>query len=160
MRKPCNASHGLRTVSHTMLDMAVLKIEAPAFDAMLAACKAAHPYEACGLLGGRDEWAFVHVPVPNAAADPARRFDMDPREFGRALRDLGARSLAVVAVYHSHPRTAPAPSRADIEEFSYPDAYSIIVGLASLRPQVRAFRIFPELGRAVEVRWMKVAARP
>lgn len=151
--------HGLRALLRTIRDMALLKIESTALNGVLAACRAAYPLEACGLLGGRDGWATRHIPVPNVADDPAERFDMEPNGLIRALHALSERSLEVVAIYHSHPRTPPVPSRADIEQAYYPDAYCLIVGLASARPEIRVFRLFRERGRAVEVRWMKVAAR-
>src|SRR5690554_1481226 len=102
--------------------MALLKIESNVLHALLAACREAYPLEACGLLGGRDGRATLHIPVPNVADDPAVRFDMDPQGLIDALHALSERSLELVAIYHSHPRTAPVPSKADIEQAYYPDA--------------------------------------
>jgi proteasome lid subunit RPN8/RPN11 len=69
--------------------------------------------EACGLvllgpLGDCEVW-----PCRNASPDPARAFDLDPRDLLRALERADEASLAVAAVYHSHPGGGAALSRSD-----------------------------------------------
>lgn len=166
--QPCGIGTGARRTSYAVTvatrsrllhTMTLLKIEESVLDAVLAACRAAYPLEACGLLGGRESRAASHFHVPNVAADPISQFDMDPQGLIDALGAMDARSEELVAIYHSHPHTAPVPSKADIEQAFYPDAYCLIVGMASPRPEIRAFRLNRERGRAVEVHWMKVADR-
>lgn len=138
-----------------VLDQGALLIERPALLAMLTACRAALPREACGLLGGRRGIASSHVAVANVAEEPELRFEMDPEELAAAMAELEARGEELVAVYHSHPRTSPVPSWADVRACLWPRARYVIVGYAGGREQVRAFHIHGAR-RAVECRWLAV----
>ena len=72
--------------------------------------RAEDPNEACGLLAFRDGVAERYVEGRNAAASPYRfELDVDPDTW--FLEDEGFE----LAVFHSHPETAPRPSRTDIE---------------------------------------------
>jgi proteasome lid subunit RPN8/RPN11 len=46
-----------------------------------------------------------------------------------------------VAIYHSHPRSAPEPSQTDINLAAYPGWLQLIVSLENDEPLVRAWRI-------------------
>lgn len=46
-----------------------------------------------------------------------------------------------VAIYHSHPRSAPEPSQTDINLAQYPGWLQLIVSLEGERPLIRAWRI-------------------
>lgn len=126
---------------------------------MLAACQAAYPAEACGLLGGKGTLATSHFPVPNVADRPGERFEMDPAGQAEALAAIAARGEDLVAIYHSHPATAAVPSRADLRRAAYPGVFHLIVGLAGARPRIRAYLIDPAVRRAVEVRWYTAPPR-
>ena len=68
------------------------------------------PNEACGLLVLRDGVAERYVRGRNALASPYRyRLEVDPEAW--FLEDEGFE----LAVFHSHPETAPRPSRTDVE---------------------------------------------
>jgi proteasome lid subunit RPN8/RPN11 len=68
------------------------------------------PNEACGLLVFRDGVAERYVAGRNAAASPYRfELDVDPETW--FLEDEGFE----LAVFHSHPSSAPRPSRTDVE---------------------------------------------
>jgi proteasome lid subunit RPN8/RPN11 len=55
------------------------------------------------------------------------------------MRDRGEQ---LVAIYHSHPRSAePLPSETDVKLAYYPSATYLIVGLAGAKPLLRAFEI-------------------
>lgn len=126
---------------------------------MIASCQTAYPEEACGLLGGVVGIASSHYGVANVAREPAERFEMDPVGQLQAFRTIEERGEELIAIYHSHPSTAAVPSKADLRQVAYPDAYYLIVSLASGPPQVRAYRLFPSAGRAVEVHWYPVRSR-
>jgi proteasome lid subunit RPN8/RPN11 len=69
------------------------------------------PNEACGLVAFRDGVAERYLPAENALASPYR-FELKPRDPADFfLEDEGY----VLAVFHSHPETAPRPSRTDLE---------------------------------------------
>lgn len=101
----------------------------------------ASPAEVCGLLGGQQGEVESVIPIQNIAANPQIHFDMDPRAFVRAIFDLEAQGLSLVAVYHSHPNGDPIPSPTDIEEFYYPEIDYLIVGTGSDQPQLAAWNI-------------------
>ena len=68
------------------------------------------PNEACGLIVLRDGRAERYVRGRNALGSPYRfELDVDPDTW--FLEDEGFD----LAVFHSHPETAPRPSRTDIE---------------------------------------------
>jgi len=68
-------------------------------------------------------------PVANVAADPARRFDMDPAGQIAALRAIRETGSEMLAIYHSHPSAPPEPSIHDLDGMGYPDALYLIISL-------------------------------
>jgi proteasome lid subunit RPN8/RPN11 len=86
------------------------------------------PNEACGLVAFRDGVAQQYLPGENVLASPYR-FELrprDPKDF--FLEDEGYE----LAVFHSHPETAPRPSRTDIENIGLWEGRPyLILGLAS-----------------------------
>jgi [CysO sulfur-carrier protein]-S-L-cysteine hydrolase len=69
------------------------------------------PNEACGLIAFREGVAERYLPGENALQSPYR-FELRPRDPADFfLEDQGYE----LAVFHSHPETAPKPSRTDIE---------------------------------------------
>jgi proteasome lid subunit RPN8/RPN11 len=67
---------------------------------------------------------------------------MDPREQLRIMDEIDDSGWDLLAIYHSHTRSAAYPSRTDVELAFYPDTAYLIVSLADRdRPEVRAFRL-------------------
>ena len=97
--------------------------------------RAEQPNEACGLVAFKDARAERYLPGRNALASPYRyELEIDPQVW--FLEDDGFE----LAVFHSHPETAPIPSRTDRE----------LAGLWSGRPfliyglkadELRAWRV-------------------
>jgi [CysO sulfur-carrier protein]-S-L-cysteine hydrolase len=85
------------------------------------------PNEACGLIVLREGRAERYVRGRNAASSPYRfELDVDPETW--FLEDEGYE----LAVFHSHPETAPRPSRTDIENIGLWEGRPyLILGLAS-----------------------------
>ncbi len=78
--------------------------------ALEAHARAEQPNEACGLIVLKDGVAVDYVAGRNAAASPYRfELDVDPETW--FLEDEGFE----LAVFHSHPSSAPRPSRTDVE---------------------------------------------
>src|SRR5204863_315325 len=67
------------------------------------------------------------------------RFESEPRSLFQAHRDMRQRGLEVLAVYHSHPSSAPVPSKTDLERNWSEDVVNLIVSLVTDPPTVRAW---------------------
>ena len=94
------------------------------------------PNEACGLIAFRDGVADRYLPGENTLQSPYR-FELRPGDPGDFfLEDEGYE----LAVFHSHPETAPRPSRTDIENIGLWEGKPyVILGLAS--GELAAWRI-------------------
>ncbi|HKF15133.1 MAG TPA: M67 family metallopeptidase [Gaiellaceae bacterium] len=94
------------------------------------------PNEACGLIAFRDGVAERYLPGENTLQNPYR-FELRPRDPADFfLEDEGYE----LAVFHSHPETAPRPSRTDIENIGLWEGRPyVILGLAS--GELAAWRI-------------------
>jgi proteasome lid subunit RPN8/RPN11 len=104
--------------------------------------RSARPMECCGLLVGRKTEVLFACPVRNVADSPVR-YEVDPMahiDLRRVLRGF-VPPLAIVGVYHSHPRGPATPSPTDVAEALYENWIHVIVGLAGGRPRLAAYRI-------------------
>ena len=119
-----------------------LSIPRTLHDEMIAQALREAPNECCGLFAGvvRDGVATVSriYPLLNAAASPVL-YESDPRSMLDAYRDMRARGIDVVAVYHSHPTSAPIPSKTDLERNYSEEVVNLIVSLAQTPPLVRGW---------------------
>jgi [CysO sulfur-carrier protein]-S-L-cysteine hydrolase len=95
---------------------------------MVAHAQEEAPNEACGLVAFRDGVAERYLPGENALASPYR-FELRPRDPADFfLEDEGYE----LAVFHSHPETAPRPSRTDIANIGLWEGRPyLILGLAT-----------------------------
>jgi proteasome lid subunit RPN8/RPN11 len=111
---------------------------------MVAQAVAEAPLECCGLLAGSippaaSEWRVeVHYPLVNTAASPTE-FESDAKSMFAAWRDMHRRGLDVLAVYHSHPTSPPAPSRKDRDRNYSEQVVNLIISLQSAEPEMRGW---------------------
>jgi [CysO sulfur-carrier protein]-S-L-cysteine hydrolase len=105
------------------------------------------PNEACGLVAFRDGVAERYLPGENTLASPYR-FELRPRDPADFfLEDEGYE----LAVFHSHPETAPRPSRTDIANIGLWEGRPyLILGLAT--GELAAWRIRDGGVEALDVR--------
>lgn len=113
-------------------------------DDVRAHAREASPRECCGVLLGTSDRVTDSVRATNLA-DGTSRFEIDPRDHFRAIRDARARDLDVVGFYHSHPRTPAYPSPTDLAESGYADALHLIAGVRDGVEETRLFRIGTDL---------------
>jgi [CysO sulfur-carrier protein]-S-L-cysteine hydrolase len=98
-------------------------------------------HECCGLLAGRDGVITEIFPARNALAS-ATAYEISPRDLFTLFREIRAKNLVFLGIYHSHPFGENKPSPTDIDRAYYPDAAYFIVSPAPNAPRpVRAFRI-------------------
>ena len=110
------------------------------FDELVAHAKEDAPNECCGMIASRDGRAVKVYRAENAAASPLR-YEIDGAEQYKIQMAIDDAGLDLGAIYHSHTRSEPYPSQTDINLAFYPEAIYLIVGLASVEPEVRAYTI-------------------
>jgi [CysO sulfur-carrier protein]-S-L-cysteine hydrolase len=123
-------------------------------DRILASAQEAAPVECCGLIGGESGRASSLYPMRNVAANAHVAYEAAPEDLFAAQRQMRQRGEELIAIYHSHPRSAePAPSETDVRLAYYPHAVYLIVGLAGPHPVIRGFRISERESRWEEVEY-------
>jgi [CysO sulfur-carrier protein]-S-L-cysteine hydrolase len=118
-------------------------------DQIVAHAREDAPDECCGLLVGTADRIDEAVRTASLERSP-NRYQVDPAAHFALIRRLRGTDRAIVGAYHSHPRSAAAPSPSDIGEAYDPELVYVIVSLANVEPEVRAWRIAE--GIASEVR--------
>lgn len=109
--------------------------------AMIAHAVDAAPREACGLVVYDRDGSPVRLHrLTNVHPDPSR-FEIDPVEHFRVIKESEARGWQIGAVYHSHPAGRARPSRTDLEAGIDRAWISFIVGRRSDRWAVVPFAI-------------------
>src|SRR3954454_14350061 len=117
-----------------------MKISKQLIDEMIAHAREDLPNECCGMIGGRDGGVTRVVQVENAAASPLR-YEMDPQGQYDALKAIEDGGEELVAIYHSHTRSAAYPSQTDVNEaVMWPEQVYVIVSLEDEEaPDVKAY---------------------
>lgn len=117
-----------------------MRIAQSLVDQMVAHALEDLPNECCGMVGGSDGEANVVIPVANAAASPLR-FEMDPQGQYDALKQIEEGGGELLAIYHSHTKSAAYPSQTDVNQaVSWPDAIWVIVSLEDAdAPDVKGY---------------------
>lgn len=125
-----------------------MRIRRVALEAIREHARRDSPYECCGLLIGTADEVLEAVVTDNVAADPLRRYEVSPLEHLaqiRRCRDAAAQGLtamAVVGVYHSHPRSSPEPSPTDWEQAFEQFLYLIAGPVETGTPmEIRAYQL-------------------
>jgi proteasome lid subunit RPN8/RPN11 len=119
-----------------------MRIAQSLIDEMVAHAREDLPNECCGMVGGRGEAATSVYRAENEFASPLR-FGVSSRDLFRITqREMPARDEELVAIYHSHTKTAAYPSQTDVNEAekSWPDVVYLIVSLEDPdAPVVKAY---------------------
>lgn len=105
--------------------------------AILEHARSEAPRECCGLLIGAGQHIRAAVPARNIAHDPQRRYLIDPHDHLNAIRLARQAGEEVLGAYHSHPRSAAAPSPTDAAE-GFAHFLFVIAGLSAV-PEVTAW---------------------
>lgn len=133
----------------------MITVTLPQLERIFAHAIQADPAECCGLIGGADQHVSSIYPLRNVAADTVVSYEAAPEDLFAAQRQMRERGEELLAIYHSHPRSAePAPSETDVRLAFYPQAVYLIVGLAGPEPIIRAFRISEREERWEEVEYV------
>jgi proteasome lid subunit RPN8/RPN11 len=128
-------------------------------DQVISHARECSPHECCGLVGGTSSGrAQTIYPMRNVATDPLVTYEASPEDLFAAQRSMRERGEQLLAIYHSHPRSAdPKPSDTDVRLAYYPSAVYFIVGLGGEQPSLGAFSISESKGRWEPVAYNVVA---
>lgn len=119
----------------------MIRIPRAIYDDLIEHAKQGFPLEVCGILGGSGDTVTAAYPMTNTDASN-EHFMMDPREQFSVVKDLRAKGLSMLVIYHSHPETPARPSEEDIRLALTPGVSSAIISLADpLKPDVKSYRI-------------------
>jgi proteasome lid subunit RPN8/RPN11 len=118
-----------------------MRIAPELLDEIVAHAQRDKPNECCGIVATRDgEAVSVHA-MENTAASPMR-FEVDGMELHRLMTEIEDAGGEIGAIYHSHTRSAPAPSQTDINfAAGWPGVEWLIVGLADGDVEIRSWLI-------------------
>jgi proteasome lid subunit RPN8/RPN11 len=109
----------------------MLRIKKEIYEEMLKHCIDCLPYEACGILAGKDNLVTEIYKIKNIESSSVSYF-MEPKEQLKAMKDIRQRGLEMVAIFHSHPFGSAYPSQKDLELAFY-DVYYIIVSIEPIK---------------------------
>ena len=126
-------------------------ISAAVLDAMVAHARDDAPDECCGLLVGTADRIDEAVRTPSLDRSP-NRYQVDPAAHFAVIRRLRGTDRTIIGAYHSHPRSAAAPSPSDIREAYDSELVYVIVSLVRAEPDVRAWRIREGVAAEVAIR--------
>ncbi len=99
------------------------------------------PNECCGMIAGTGGVARRVIRGINSEPSPFF-YVMDPREQMRVMDEIDDAGEDLLAIYHSHTRSAAYPSRTDVELAFFPQTLYLIVSIADREaPVIRAFRL-------------------
>lgn len=117
-----------------------LMIPENVYQRMINHCMEERPLEACGLLVGEAGLVTAGYATDNQHRSPVI-YKVDDLQLLEVDREIRNDRQEIIAIYHSHVNTEPVPSRTDIEQATWPEAFYVIVSLKERRPKVRAWRI-------------------
>jgi proteasome lid subunit RPN8/RPN11 len=127
----------------------MLRLPEQAYLEMIGLALDGYPLEVCGLLAGVGDRVELFYPCRNAAQS-AKVYEIDGRDFMRADRDAEARGYELLGVMHSHTHTDAYPSPTDIDQAPDPGWHYVIVSLREPEPVLRSYRIVGEGAKTEE----------
>jgi len=99
---------------------------------LAAEAREAFPCECCGLIEGMRSGDAIEVfrlhPARNLSPE-GDRFEIDPAEHIRLLRNLRGTARRIIGCYHSHPNGTAAPSARDLASASEENFVWLIAGV-------------------------------
>ena len=120
----------------------MIRITKPQAEEMTEHAKSSLPYEACGILAGRESEVTKIYPMTNTSDNPETCYFMDPEEQFKVMKEMRQLGIEMLGIYHSHPESPPYPSATDCELAFYPDVDHVIVSLQGIdSPEIKAFKI-------------------
>ena len=122
--------------------LARVRIAPGLIDEIVAHSREEAPNECCGLVAGREGAATRVFRARNEFESPLR-YNVHPQDLLRITNEIDEAGEELVAIYHSHTRSAAYPSQTDVNlAANWPDPVYVICSLEDPgAPVVRAFAI-------------------
>jgi proteasome lid subunit RPN8/RPN11 len=121
--------------------MSGLYISQNLLKSVVSHCRNAYPYEACGILAGKNNTVLSVYEMVNMEKSSISYF-MDSMEQFQVMKRIRNDDMKMIAIYHSHPQSTAYPSPKDIRLAFYPEVAYVIVSLIEYdKPDIRTFRI-------------------
>ena len=120
----------------------MLRLRRDAFDAICDEAFRRYPLEMCGLIaGGQGTDHAEHFYPCHNAAESAKVYTVDPKDYLRAEIDADDRDWEINGVVHSHTHSEPYPSPTDVAQAPVPGWHYVIVSLKRDAPELRSYTI-------------------
>lgn len=107
---------------------------------MINHCLEEKPLEACGLLVGAAGQVTAGYATDNQHRSPVL-YKVDDLQLLAVDHEARKQGQEIIAIYHSHVASDPIPSRTDIQQANWPEAFYLIISLKGKRPRARVWRI-------------------
>lgn len=118
-----------------------MRLPAALADALVAHAREEFPNECCGLIAGQDGTATRVLRAVNSEGSPFM-YVMDPREQMQLMDEIDEAGEDLLAIYHSHTRSAAYPSTTDVDLAFFAEPLYAIVSLQDdANPVIRAFHL-------------------
>jgi proteasome lid subunit RPN8/RPN11 len=118
-----------------------MRISQELIDEIVAHAREDLPNECCGLVGGSDGVARAVYRARNEFASPLSYRIAGEDQYRIIEKEMRDRGEDLLAIYHSHTKSAAYPSQTDLNEaVSWPEQVYLIVSLADPdSPDVKAY---------------------
>ncbi len=118
-----------------------MRLPAALAESLVAHAREEFPNECCGLIAGRDGTATRVLRAVNSEGSPFM-YVMDPREQMQLMDEIDEAGDDLLAIYHSHTRSAAYPSTTDVDLAFFAEPLYVIVSLQDdSNPVIRAFHL-------------------
>ncbi|TDI59914.1 MAG: M67 family peptidase [Alphaproteobacteria bacterium] len=120
----------------------MIRLTAAQHQFLIAAARAEHPHECCGLIIGHKEeqdWVIDDLAASeNLSPTPAQNFEVDMRLRLRLQKELRGTGRRIIGHYHSHPDGTAKPSATDLKSAWEDDMVWIIVAVTAIEAELSA----------------------
>jgi proteasome lid subunit RPN8/RPN11 len=114
------------------------KIQKEVYQDMIDYCRKHLPYEACGLLSGKEGMGMTLWKVKNESQN-LNRFYMSKESIKHAVGKMEELGEQLTGIFHSHPSTPAFPSYLDIKNNPYPELAYMIISFYKQKIKVGCF---------------------
>ncbi|MBM7553618.1 Mov34/MPN/PAD-1 family protein [Thalassobacillus pellis] len=115
-------------------------IPTPIYEEMILHGSANLPYEVCGLLAGFGSEVKSIWKLENERKSE-KSFFVSKQVVEETLKYISERKEQVLAVYHSHPTTAPVPSSMDIHNHQEEEIKMVIISYKYKHPEMKCYQV-------------------